>query len=194
MLEIHSLLSVCSGHLYHTYLSIYVITYWFYIFFISWFIINLNYSDCRISRICIYICFVILFTWFIALVYNGVFVVFFLLCICLCWCALAVVTYALHHCTFIISSSLLIITGTYQTVQDKMASFLTDTFIVRSASKKSRGMRWNCLMIPLNLSRKFTSPTPKYQHSLLKMSFCSIWNFLTSFNLMQNEIFYFALA
>ena len=79
---------------------------------------------------------------------------FFFLSICFCWCAIAVVSYA-HHCTFIISPSLFIFTGTYQTVQDKMASFLTDTFTVRSASKKSREMRWNCQMTLLSQSRKF---------------------------------------
>lgn len=84
------------------------------------------------------------------------YIFFFPFSICFCWCAIAVVSYAIHHCTLIISPSLFIFTGTYQTVQDKMASFLTDTFIVRSASKKSREMRWNCQMIPLNLSRKFT--------------------------------------
>lgn len=105
---------------------------------------------------------------------------FFFFSICFCWCAIAVVSYAIHHCTLIISPSLFIFTGTYQTVQDKMASFLTDTFIVRSASKKSREMRWNCQMIPLNLSRKFThhiSLSLSLSSSLMKIKpvvFCNM--------------------
>lgn len=103
--------------------------------------------------------------------------IFFSFSICFCWCAIAVVSYAIHHCTLIISPSLFIFTGTYQTVQDKMASFLTDTFIVRSASKKSREMRWNCQMIPLNLSRKLPTISLPLSSSLMNIKpviFCNI--------------------